>query len=87
MGVRGAKSCRYDELRVGNIIWFHGARERIVSISSYPNDPDNPYYGDAKTVIRFELEPADENAVKILGKFYSHGTYGGVGSLIVNREV
>lgn len=87
MGVRGGVSCRYDELRVGDIIWFYGARERIVSITSYPNDTDNPYYEEAKLVIRFELEPADEKAVEILGKFYSHGTYGGVGCLIATREV
>lgn len=87
MGVRGYSKCRYDELRVGDIILFHGARERIVSITSYSNDPKNPYYEDAKRVIRFELEPADDEAVKTLGKFYSHGTYGGVGCLIASREV
>lgn len=70
---------RYDRLKVGDVIYWHGAKERIVSINEYPA-PANEYYPNEKT-IHFELEPVDEEAVKILGNFYSHGTYGGVGCL------
>lgn len=70
---------RYDEIQEGDIILFHGANERVVSVSALPA-PANEYYPNEKT-ISFTLEPADEEAERILGKFYSHGEYGGVGCL------
>ena len=81
------EACRYDELRAGDVIWFHGARERIKEVWNYPNEESNPFYDRAKSVIRFELEPADDEAVETLGSFYSHGTYGGVGCIVATREV
>lgn len=70
---------RYDELMENDIIRFHGANLRIKNIKVTPA-PANEYYPNEKTV-RFDTEPADIEAEKILGKFYSHGTYGGVGCL------
>ena len=49
-----------------------------------PDDTDDLrrwiYYPNEKT-ISFDIEPADDEAERILGKFYSHGSYGGVGCL------
>ena len=70
---------RYDELKVNDIIRFHGANLRITAVREWPA-PANQYYPNEKT-INFDVEPADDEAVRIMGKFYSHGTYGGVGCL------
>ena len=73
------KRVRYDELKVGDVIRFHGADVRIKDYREYPA-PANAYYPNEKT-IRFDIEPVNEEAIKILGNFYAHGTYGGVGCL------
>lgn len=70
---------RYDELKVNDVIKFHGANVRVTKVTETPA-PANEWYPDEKT-ISFDIEPADDDAVKILGRFYSHGTYGGVGCL------
>lgn len=72
---------RYDEIKTGDVILFHGAEERVVKTTEFPA-PANEYYPSEKTIY-FELEPANEEAEKILGKFYIHGEYGGVGCLKV----
>ena len=38
------------------------------------------WYPNEKT-IDFEIEPANDEALKVLGKFYAYGNYGGVGCL------
>lgn len=73
------KEIRYDELQLNDVICFHGANLRIVKLTEQPA-PANEWYPNEKT-ISFDVEPADEEAEKILGKFYSHGYYGGVGCL------
>jgi hypothetical protein len=70
---------RYDELKVNDVIKFHGANVRIVKVEESPA-PANEWYPEEKT-IRFDIEPADDEAIEVLGNFYSHGTYGGVGCL------
>lgn len=70
---------RYDELRKNDVILFHGAKLRITEIHETPA-PANEWYPNEKT-ISFTVEPADKSAVKILGNYYAHGTYGGVGCL------
>ena len=70
---------RYDELKVNDIVLFHGANVRVTNITEYPA-PANEHYPKEKT-ISFGIEPADAEAERILGKFYSHGSYGGVGCL------
>jgi hypothetical protein len=77
---------RYDELKVNDVILFHGANVKITKIVETPA-PANKWYPNEKT-INFDVEPANEEAENILGKFYSHGTYGGVGCLtaeLINR--
>lgn len=74
---------RYDELKVGDVIMFHGANVRIIKITEQ-SAPANEYYQNEKT-IGFDIEPADYEAERILGKFYSHGSYGGVGCLTVTK--
>lgn len=74
---------RYDELKVGDIIIFHGALERIVEYKEFPA-PANEFYPNEKT-ISFTLEPVNDEAIQMLGRFYSKGTYGGVGCLKITR--
>ena len=70
---------RYDEIKKNDVVLFHGANLRITKITETPA-PANKWYPNEKT-ISFTVEPADEQAEKTLGRFYSHGTYGGVGCL------
>lgn len=72
---------RYDEIKKNDVIKFHGANVRVVKVAETPA-PANKWYPNEKTM-RFDIEPADGAAEKILGKFYSHGTYGGVGCLTI----
>jgi hypothetical protein len=72
---------RYDELQKNDVIRFHGANLRVTKVTETPA-PANQWYPNEKS-IGFEVEPADEEAVKVLGSFYSHGYYGGVGCLTV----
>lgn len=67
----------YKSLRAGFIIHFHGANLRVTAVR---NDGPSEYY-PGEDVYSFDVEPADEEAIKLLGNFYSHGTYGGVGFL------
>ena len=80
---------RYDELKVNDVVMFHGANVRIIKVTETPAPaPASEYYPNEKT-IACDIEPADEEAEKILGKFYSHGSYGGVGCLeleLVKRD-
>ena len=72
---------RYDEIKKNDVIRFHGANVRVIKVMETPA-PANKWYPNEKT-IHFDIEPADNEAEKILGKFYSHGTYGGVGCLTI----
>ena len=71
---------RYDELEVGDVVLFHGANVKIINIRRHPYT-DKLYADQCDMVISFEIRPADDEAVEILGNFYSHGWYGGVGCL------
>lgn len=73
------KEIRYDEIKAGDIIRFHGANEVVTEVWT---DGKSELYPE-EDIIRFTLRPADERAVELLGEFYSHGTYGGVGFLKV----
>ena len=73
------KEIRYDQIKAGDIIRFHGANEVVLSVC---DEGESDYY-KGERLIRFELSPADDEAIRILGKFYSKGTYGGVGFLKV----
>lgn len=71
---------RYDELKVNDTIIFHGAKVIITEVKHFPyNEP--AYRNFTDKVVRFTIKPADDEAIELLGKFYSHGTYGGVGCL------
>ena len=71
---------RYDEMQVGDVVYFHGANVRIININRHPYT-EKLFADECKEVISFEIEPADDDAIEILGNFYSHGWYGGVGCL------
>lgn len=77
---KGYKKIRYDQLNIGDEILFHGANVRVINIKRYPYT-ESAYANECKEVIDFEIEPADDEAEELLGKFYSHGWYGGVGCL------
>lgn len=68
---------RYDEIRAGDVISFHGAKELVLETW----DEGYSEYFPGEKVIRFQLRPYDDEAEKLLGKFYSRGIYGGVGWL------
>ena len=55
----------YNNLKVGDVIVFRGANERIVKV-----------WKPTEEIVRFKLEPADERAIDTLGG-YATGTYGG----------
>ena len=77
---------RYDEMQVGDVVRFHGANVRIINIKRRPYTEEY-YKNECTEVINFEIEPADEEAENILGKYYAHGWYGGVGCLTVGQYV
>ena len=68
---------RYDELRAGDVIEWHGAKE----IVEWTEDQGESEHNPGEKVIRFKLMPYDKEAVEMLGKFYANGIYGGVGFL------
>lgn len=70
---------RYDELKVNDIIRFYGAELQIIELNERPA-PANEHYPNEKT-ISFKVKPANKQAEKIIGKYYAHGEYGGVGCL------
>ena len=70
---------RYDELKVNDVVRFHGADVRIKKVVER-HAPANEWYPNEKT-IDFEIEPANDEALKVLGKFYAYGNYGGVGCI------
>ena len=71
---------RYDELEKGNVIFFYGAKVKLVDVRQYPYKEEF-YKGQTDVVVNFDIEPVDEQAIKILGKGYAYGCYGGVGCL------
>lgn len=77
---------RYDELQVGDVVSFHGANVRIINIKSRPYT-EELYKDECTEVISFEIEPADDEAEQILGKYYAHGWYGGVGCLKMGQYI
>ena len=77
---------RYDELRAGDIILFSGAK---VIVEETVDEGESTYY-PGESVIRFTIRPYDDEAIVMLGHFYAHGTYGGVGFLpaqLIERPV
>lgn len=70
---------RYDQLEVGDVILFHGAREIVMSVTDYGESKTYP----GESVIQIDLAPYDNEAEEKLGSFYSRGTYAGVGFIHV----
>ena len=78
--MKNATEIRYDELRAGDVIYWSGVKEIVEE--TIDEGESNNFPGER--VIRFKLMPFDEESERLLGKFYSHGTYGGVGFLRVD---
>ena len=72
---------KYGELKKNDVIWFHGAQVIIKNVECV-GICHNEWH-DGERIINFEIEPYNDEAIKVLGNFYSHGTYGGVESLTV----
>ena len=70
---------KYSELQIGDIIYWYGALVRIISINRVNTDKGSCTY--------FEIEPYNDESIKILGKFYAHGSYGGVDWLEVHKVI
>lgn len=78
---------RYDELKINDVIIFHGGKCRVTDLKTTPyvftEDNRIDFSNETDVVVSFTIEPEDEECVELLGNFYSHGTYGGVGCLKV----
>ena len=75
---------RYGDLQKNDVVWFHGAQVlikdvRVVGIC------DNEFC-KGERIINFDIEPYNDEALQILGKFYGYGTYGGVESLALWKD-
>lgn len=71
----------YGDLRTGDIIKWYGATVRIIDVSHVKRKCS----GVLKPCTYFTIEPYSNEAVEILGNFYSHGQYGGIDELTVER--
>lgn len=77
---------RYDQLKDGMVINFHGANVRIFNVKHFEREEEMymfDYRGKVTSniVVNFDIEPYDNEALQILGPFYSYGNYGGPGFL------
>ena len=80
------KVIRYDELKKGMIVIFHGAKLRIEDVREFPYKGE--YFKDeTDKVINFDVSPYDQDSIDQMGNFYSHGTYGGVGCLTITQLI
>lgn len=59
----------YNELKVNDGIFWYGMKAIITDVNHFDN-----------TVI-FGIKPLNEKEEQIMGKFYAHGHYGGLGTL------
>lgn len=78
------KIVKYGELKIGDVVYFHGALVKIVNIIAGGVCNNSCYKGEH--IINFEIEPYNDEAEQILGGFYSRGCYGGVESLTLVKE-
>ena len=67
---------RYDELQAGDVILFRGAKVKVLTVDIKPETENHP----GEKYVSFTLAPADAEAEKFLGKFYSRGRYSSIGS-------
>ena len=72
---------KYKDLKTGDIIAWYGALLRIVSIVKLTRT----YKGEKDPCTYFTVEPYNNEALELLGRFYCRGTYGGVDTLEVSR--
>ena len=75
---------RYGELKKNDVVWFHGAQVIIKDVRFYAPVKEGIYKGER--VVNFDIEPYNDEALQILGKFYGYGTYGGVESLTLWKD-
>lgn len=73
---------KYGDLRKGDIIKWYGATVRIIDVSHVKRECG----GFLRPCTYFTIEPYDIEAVELLGNFYSHGQYGGIDELRVERS-
>lgn len=71
----------YGDLKVNDIIIFHGALVKINAIRNYN------HYKTGEPVVNFDIAPYNEEAIEILGSFYSRGTYGGLSILPITKVI
>ena len=59
----------YDELKIGDGIFWYGMKAIITDIAKTDED------------VYFSIKPLNDEEEKILGKFYANGRYGGLKTL------
>lgn len=75
------ETVKYKDLQKGDVIAWYGALLRIVAITRMTRT----YKGEKDPCVYFTVEPFSDESIKILGRFYARGTYGGVEWLEVAR--
>lgn len=73
----------YADLQIGDIIYWYGALVKIIRINRFKANE----VSCEKDCTYFEIEPVNEETIKILGTFYSHGSYGGIDTLTVYKVI
>lgn len=67
----------YADLKVGDVIYWYGAKVRITDVTHM--------ICHDKPCTYFTIESYNDEAIHILGNFYSHGRYGGLDILTVEK--
>ena len=79
------KKIKYSELKTGDVIIWYGAEVVIREIHREYREPYGHFKGGNCTY--FTIAPNNKKAIEILGRFYAHGTYGGIDTLEVHKVV
>ena len=67
----------YADLKIGDVIFWYGAKVRITDVTHM--------VWRGKPCTYFSIEPYNDDSIQILGSFYSHGRYGGIDLLTVEK--
>lgn len=79
------KTVAYSDLKIGDVIIWYGAEVVIREINREYRKPFGHFKGGNCTY--FTIAPNNKKALEILGRFYAHGTYGGIDELTVEKVV
>ena len=83
--LKDAKEISYDQLKVGDTIYWYGALLDIVEV--WHETRENKRLHTKQKCTYFETKEHNGESIAILGKFYCRGTYGGIDELHVCKVV